>query len=376
MKVEETPMGCANRVCVAAIMVWTAATPFCAGRTVPTKPRHHPPAVLELLDKHAQNQDKLKSYIIKSETYYPGKTTTLLNGRKVPNKGIPPPTVEKRSDGAKFYICEQDPTALGASATGVIPGDLKSRTWVWDGNLFYFYGSHSEKFVKQHAQKLSDRDYKYREQAVKRMRGNAVIYADTADPRIKKMISQRRPATMMPGLGIHSMLRKAERLSLRPEIEVLNGSQCRIVEAQIGQENYKVWIDPAHGYNVAKMIWWRAGKKQLVEWNTVFKLFDGAWLPVESNFQYSNTGGRLSEDIHQIKVTQVILNPDHDALKSFVPKPKEGSVVCIRGCADIDEKREYIWKDERVVDDSSRVIEGFRKKADKVRKQDNGNPKR
>ncbi len=342
------------KVAAAAAVALIAAGSLVAYRRVGRPVDPDKAAVLEMLDKCSAGRKKLKSYILKSETFFLDKTITLFGGRKMPNKGIPANTVEKRTDGTRFYVCEKDPTALEIPQSLFIPGDLKSRTWVWDGRAYYFYGGRSQEYVEQVSGSAKSRAE--RERLARRMSGSGIIYADPKNPRTKKMIAGRHPGIFSDG-GVRSVLRKARSISLSDKTEVLNGSECRIIDAEIGRDKYKVWIDPAHGHNIAKVIRWRDGKETYRVWNVVFKRFDGVWVPVEQDFKYSNSGGRGSEDRHRYRVTELILNPDHDALKSFVPAPKEGSVVRLQGCAGIDEKHEYRWQGGNVVDAAGRPIE-------------------
>lgn len=313
------------------------------------------PAVLDMIDSYDRARNKLKSFIVKSETYYPGRTITLPGGRKILNEGIHPSTVEKRTDGTRFYVCKRNSTAFMLFPQPAIPGDFKSRTRVWDGRFYYSYSSHSERCIERRARELVLTDKKRRERVFDRMRGNITIYADANDPRVKQMIDEDRPV-IAPGLGIPSTFRKVAGLSLCPETEVINGSKCRIIEAHVGQRKYKIWIDPAHGYNAAKVIWWAAGKKRYMSWNIRFKSFEGVWLPVENDFQFFNSDGKIPEGKNRFKLTKVVINPDHDALKSFLPVPKEDSVVRVSGCENICETDEYRWRKGKLVDGKGREV--------------------
>jgi len=315
----------------------------------------HDPAVLDMIERYEYARNKLKSFIVESETYYPGKTITLPGGGKMLNKGIHPSTVEKRTDGARFYVCERSSTAFELLPQAPIPGDFRSRTRVWDGTLYYSCSSHSERYIERRARNLVLTDKKRRERVFDRMRGNVTIYADANDPAVKQMIDEYRP-DIAPGQGMPPALRRLAELSLCPETEVINGSECRIVEFRARQHKRKIWIDPAHGYNAAKTIWWTAGKKRYMSWNIRFKSFAGVWLPVEKDFQFFNSGGKIPEGKNHFKLTKVVVNPDHDALKSFVPMPKEGSVVRIMGCENIGERDQYKWRKGKVVDAKGRAV--------------------
>jgi hypothetical protein len=157
--------------------------------------------------------------------------------------------------------------------------------------------------------------------------------------------------------GVYSLLRDAEKVSMLDKMETIDGSECYVIEAETGPLKSRAWIDPTHGFHIAKITSWRAGRKFCVAWNVVFKRIDGIWIPMEKDFQYFNSGGRWSEDKHHYRITKVILNPDHDALESFAPVPQEGSIVSIEGAAGIKEKREYTWQNGQIVDESGQKVD-------------------
>ena len=105
------------------------------------------PTVRELLDIYREKMDQIKSYICETDTFYTDKVITLPGGTKIRNEGIAPSIVQMRTDGDRFYICERDPTALEGPERVVIPNDARSRTWLWDGKYYYFYGQQTEQYA-------------------------------------------------------------------------------------------------------------------------------------------------------------------------------------------------------------------------------------
>jgi len=314
-----------------------------------------PPTIPELLDKYAEMRHKLESYIVQSETSRPAKTITLLTGRRIPNKGIPPENEEIRTDGDRFYICERHASALHIPSTVFIPNDQWSRTWLWDGKTYYFYGHHTKEYAERYAKEHIDGP-EQRERYARRATGSITVYTNTDDPNMKSRISKQRP-DMLGYSRVYSLLRHAERASVLDKMETIDGSECYVIEAETGPFKSRAWIDPVHGFHIAKMTTWRGGKKLYVEWNVVFKSIDGIWIPVQKDFQHFNSGGRWSEDKHGYRITKIILNPDHDALESFAPAPQEGSTVAIKGAAGTEEKREYRWQNGRIMDEDGREVD-------------------
>ena len=51
---------------------------------------------------------------------------------------------------------------------------------------------------------------------------------------------------------IIEILREADKIELRKDMEVIGGSECYVIEATGKHGEYTVWLDPQHGYNIAK----------------------------------------------------------------------------------------------------------------------------
>lgn len=49
------------------------------------------------------------------------------------------------------------------------------------------------------------------------------------------------------------VLSEARSISVRDETEKINGVDCFVIDADTKCGKYKVWIDPEHGYNIAKI---------------------------------------------------------------------------------------------------------------------------
>jgi len=100
------------------------------------------PAAFELLDKYAETQDKLKSYIIKSESSIEvdnsfrigiGKSGRLCEVRYDGN----------RADGNRVKLCEY---LWGQVGKQLVPKDAPMyRSWLWDGENYMRYTGPSKK---------------------------------------------------------------------------------------------------------------------------------------------------------------------------------------------------------------------------------------
>ena len=89
-----------------------------------------------------------------------------------------------------------------------------------------------------------------------------------------------------------------------------------------------------------------------------FKQVDGVWIPTEFIYeadvvypaQYEMTGQTHG------KITEFLINPDHEALRSFeLDDYHDGSTV-IYFENDRSLSGRYVWKDGKVVDDKGRVV--------------------
>ncbi len=94
--------------------------------------------------------------------------------------------------------------------------------------------------------------------------------------------------------------------------------------------------------------------------NVRFKKVDDVWVPVEADLAYGSTfhGHNYFDNskIHH-KATDIILNPDHDALGSFIPDDiPDGARVYLNNFNLKARKGKYTWRDGQVVNEKGKVI--------------------
>lgn len=150
---------------------------------------------------------------------------------------------------------------------------------------------------------------------------------------------------------IDKELKKADTISVRPKKEKINGSECYVIDAKDKRSKFTIWIDPEHDYNIVQVKIRRnsAGDtSQLDLKNVVFKEIDGVWVPIECDYNMSHkydSGEYLSEDHHH-KITEYLINPDHESLKSFDPNRfvENGAPVRLNGTTNCT------WQDGKVID--------------------------
>jgi hypothetical protein len=67
--------------------------------------------------------------------------------------------------------------------------------------------------------------------------------------------------------------------------------------------------------------------------------------------------GMLRITKRRYKRTDVLLNPDHEGLHSFVPDFPAGCRVQVKGLEGIDDSKTYTWQDGNVVDENGHKVD-------------------
>jgi hypothetical protein len=134
-------------------------------------------------------------------------------------------------------------------------------------------------------------------------------------------------------------LRNARAISVRPEPEDINGSACYVIEADTIYGDYTIWLDSAHGHQPARIEASRSkddimgvtanqpppdkkveGRDKVVIDNIAFRKVQGIWIPVEGrtrkHIEWPKDRYYVKDETH-FEITEILLNPDHDVLKSF-----------------------------------------------------------
>lgn len=166
---------------------------------------------------------------------------------------------------------------------------------------------------------------------------------------------------------LEETLREAHTASVRSKMDVVGKSQCYVIDAVTKRGKYTVWIDPQHGYNIAKLVQtlkegdllntkrMKTGTMSLSTEVRQFKRLDGVWVPWEAEqvSEQKAPGWDLQIDLHYKRI-KFTLNPDHDALGSFLPDDIEDqTIVQIKGV-----KGKYRWfrGAKFVIDEKGRVV--------------------
>ncbi|MBL7152540.1 MAG: hypothetical protein ISS79_02395 [Phycisphaerae bacterium] len=328
---------------------------------VRTKPRPHLPAASELLDKYAQTQDKLKSFILKYEDEFTGEyDLRSLRNQSERRRGAGGYLGEVRSDGTRHYRSEK----LWEKRRAYLPATKSAaqsypryNSYLWDGKRFFQYqrsnktGANDRLFLTPETHKGA------RGENIISTNRSCVLLGYFEDSYDRAPYNFRR---------IDDELKQAGKMQVLQNTVSVRGSQCHVIIAQTTESKYKLWIDPQHSFHIARAEITRGGpgiefgKPEEISLytylkNVRFKEFGGLWMPVEADWGYDRKLIRncFSRADHHHKIVEFTLSPDHNLLRSFeTDEIRNGTSVLIIG----DRGGSYTWQDGRVVDEKGRMI--------------------
>ena len=265
------------------------------------------PTAFELLDKFAETQDQFQSFRAKVITSRRGSSKELM--------------ARKSWKGRYFTECDG---CFDKSRAGV-------RVYSWGKiNQTDYYKKDKPYYIIDLWDGENHFQYtEAREEPVYLSIGEAKV-ADMREGVIKQNYSGKfLMGYFYPFSGrVDRLLRKAGNLSIRRTTEKVGRSQCYVIDGVHEKDKYTIWLDPEHGYHIAKAVVERARSNvqdpfsfRVELKNVRFQKIDSKWVPVsanlESRFDYQK--GQYSNSSYHIKVTEMVFDPDHDALRSFVP---------------------------------------------------------
>ncbi len=154
---------------------------------------------------------------------------------------------------------------------------------------------------------------------------------------------------------IDELLRDANDLRMHDRTESVNGSQCYVIEASTKYGDFILWLDPQHGYAIAKSQvqmsravghLWHGQRLPFEIGSQVFEVIrfsrvSDVWIASEAVqvTEYTINSRSYRNKTH-ISVTEFVPTPDHEALKSFAPDDiPEGTLTIIVPVTHI----RYLW---------------------------------
>ncbi len=150
-------------------------------------------------------------------------------------------------------------------------------------------------------------------------------------------------------------------------------TKCYVIEGtHTNGTEYIYWIDPEHDYQIARSVLRKKAGfddgvfpiavqfTQTLQFSD-FKEIDGAWIPMtttERNKSFNKEIGSTSEGKSIYKRTRVTLDPDHDALGSFLPDDitNGSTVVLVIGARSL----RFSWHNGAVVDKDGQEVDADR----------------
>lgn len=162
-----------------------------------------------------------------------------------------------------------------------------------------------------------------------------------------------------------TILLKASDVRVHPQLQTVGNTKCYLIEGDTPNGQFKVWLAPEYGYNVARaklilkegdvlyetMVSEGASYYTGVD-NVKFEQIDGVWVPVEADIEYIwKQPGTYDyhEKIHH-KVNVYNLNPDHEALGSFTSDDiQDGAIVTIVEANNQILPITYLWQGGKLI---------------------------
>jgi len=293
----------------------------------------HTPSAADLLDKYAQNQDKLNSSVIaKFEC-----EEKFVEGNEVTIDRVPPSEV--RLDGQKYFACTNYEYDKVSDTTLPLDETDYRKFTLWD----------DERRIKYY-------DYvEVSRASISRQDKPGAIFAS------------EWPGSPLFGIRYHkaeridTVLRQCETLSVRDEMEIIDSEACYVIDAKSPTSSYTLWMNPNRGYSISQAVI-KLGPgtqgafdvlsenedRSLTVSDVRFQQIGEVHVPMAYNayFERRRDGVVYSKGTVRGKVTDITFDPDHEKLASFVPKMRDGTKI-----TDKDFGLRFRWHDGKLVPD-------------------------
>jgi len=293
----------------------------------------------QLLRKFSELRNKTNSFIIE------GQVDTKFNYPDLNWSGENHVKFEDKYDGNRCKTQVSKWGNINLTAPDVKRNNANYYSKLWDGDSVYTYsrGNPSNTGMVIISRKNDPKGFKKKDTNAVRhsYSGQAMGYHRYDGERIDDLIKN------------HS-----EHLRLREKHENVGGVDCYIIDAVVeGKGKYTLWIDPVHAFHIAKIKVQRsendhvfANRLKKGDYSNEsfevlrFKRVGSNWFPKECKWKSKKfTHKKLAIEEKNIKFTNVAFNPDHKALKSFLPTDiPDGTEVKLRA---LPPSIKFIWQD-------------------------------
>jgi hypothetical protein len=313
-----------------------------------------PEDISAILAGYAQNQDRVKSYLMQLEmnTTFDAKSSdphyAAYNGTwKEYNMQ------EIRTDGNRYHLKDLRWGDDMRNGVEIAKDNAKYNSLLYNGDKAY-QNNYSTFFPKKPDSVIvyPGGDKTLQEDTLCRgIKGHAAFgyFEGDLNTRIDKLL-------------------KDSDVKMQARNENVNGYSCRVITADTSNGKYQLWFAPENGYSIIKATKTEKGGDihcaypnpeglsgfQVLEVTKMIEV-NGVWIPTEIHFKGKTVfaNGDYSGAESVCKINTVNLNPDHELLKSFeIDDIRNGARVTVIGTPGIT----YTWQDGTLVPDVDKAV--------------------
>lgn len=322
-------------------------------------------SVDELLDKYAATQEKIFSsfiteYEIIKDDYRSHDGAIEKGRRKLGEDTI------VRWDGERMFWSQKHWGNTYPSVAEYVPrDDPRHSAWLWDGKKFYTFGREPDYRLK-----LNEKRFKTQAEKDKYIESRLLV---TVRP--KPNFGKDKGWTVeedycdFPAMAnsgprywrkLVKDIKNADDVSVKRQ--TVNGSKCYRVEALAKDYSLSIYFDTENDYNICRSIEAIKPPNGVTQYgikNVKFKKINRISVPIEWDyFQQSNSKeGKRNRNKHHVKRTKMIINPDHEKLKSFIPDVPDGWTARIAGFDGFDKEDRFTWQAGKVIDKDGNEVD-------------------
>lgn len=322
----------------------------------------------QLLAEYELNHEKLKTHITKYE-----QVIEILDSDSGNVPRFSRSEYEFRTDGRRVDWIIKDWFGLDSPDTADLVEPSSHNRTIWDGNMYIELGYPPIGYDKK--------------------RGSA-FFSDTK--KAEFVLTAYGGYNTLDGVfwgdkkEIPRILDQSSDISLRSKMEETNGTDCYVIDAITPNGKYSLWIDPEHGYNIAKAKVHKTGDDLLYgkpisqhrrrttnrsggakytgprrtgnrreEFSfsldrVEFQQVGDCWVPVEAYYQHTTKfdDGQVKVERKHDKRVFIDLEPDFEAVGAFVPDIPDGMQILLEGAPGIT----YKWQAGKMVPNVDKLV--------------------
>lgn len=275
---------------------------------------------LQLLEKYKANRGLLKSHIIQSE-----ELTEVIDSAYGNTPQWVRTIAEFRTDGNRVDSTTKRWINLSAPGDQCPDEDAGINTVIWDGKRWITFQQNTEQASISEKEKHKNEFVSYGYSGASL---NGFFWGD------------KKP--------VENILAQSTKIDLRSQMDKVSGVNCYVIDADTTYGKYSLWIDPDHGYGIARAKVSKSGNDIVYDRvlqqidisdftfsidNVEFQKIGNGWVPISADYQVSTqyADGRIITEKTNHKRIQINPNPDFKAIGAFVPNIPDGTYIAIEG---------------------------------------------